>query len=186
MVRLHMRVIAAVVLVSFVCWPIHGYALPEGASPDAGSSVSQPDGVTFNVDQTADRTIINYTGFDIAAGETVNFIQPNSSMIALNRVAEGNPSDIFGTINAGARIFILNPSGILFGAGSQVNAAGLVASTLALSDDDFKDGNNSFYFYRPSMEGPIGGVENRGLIQKELGSGIPGAFVGLLGPQVIN
>ena len=41
-------------------------------------------------------------------------------------------------------MFLINPNGILFGAGSQIDVAGLVASTLQLSNADFLAGRMNF------------------------------------------
>ena len=56
----------------------------------------------------------------------------------LSRVIGGSPSNIFGTLNvSGGKFFLVNTSGIFFAPGSQVNASGLVASTLDIDDQDF-------------------------------------------------
>ena len=51
-----------------------------------------------------------------------------------------DPSAIHGNLSANGTVFLINPHGILFGRGSNVNVGGLVASTLNLSDDDFRAG----------------------------------------------
>ena len=48
-----------------------------------------------------------------------------------------DPSQIFGSLSANGRVFLVNPSGILFGPGAQVSVGALVASTLSITDDDF-------------------------------------------------
>jgi large exoprotein involved in heme utilization and adhesion len=62
----------------------------------------------------------------------------------LNRVVGGDPSSILGTLQSNGRVFLINPNGIMFGAGAQINVAGLVASTLNLSDADFLSGRMNF------------------------------------------
>ncbi|PNB32059.1 filamentous hemagglutinin, partial [Pseudomonas sp. FW305-130] len=57
---------------------------------------------------------------------------------------EPDPSSILGTLNANGQVFLINPNGILFGKGAQVNVGGLVASTLGLSDKDFMAGRYTF------------------------------------------
>jgi hypothetical protein len=91
--------------------------------------------------------------------------------VALNRVVGGNPSAIHGSLSANGKLFLVNPSGILFGAGASVNVGGLVASTLEISDSDFLSGN-----YRFSGSG--GSVVNQG--------NIDAAVVALLGSSVTN
>jgi filamentous hemagglutinin family protein len=65
--------------------------------------------------------------FNIGVNATVNFAQPSASSVALNRVTSGDPSQIMGQLNANGQVYLINPSGILFGAGSSVNVGGLVA-----------------------------------------------------------
>src|SRR5688572_9784260 len=46
-------------------------------------------------------------------------------------------SEILGTLRSNGKVYLLNPSGVVFGEGATVNVAGLVASSLNLSDADF-------------------------------------------------
>ncbi len=62
----------------------------------------------------------------------------------LNRVIGQDPSAILGALQSNGRVFLLNPNGIVFGAGAQINVAGLVASSLNLSDADFLSGRMNF------------------------------------------
>ncbi len=91
-----------------------------------------------------EKTIINYDSFNVEAGSTVNFIQPGSNSRLLNRIDSATPSFIDGTINANGHVYLVNPSGVLFGAGSVVNAAGFVAAAGRISDSDFRRGVDRF------------------------------------------
>ena len=55
-----------------------------------------------------------------------------------------NPSAIIGSLSANGQIFLVNPNGVLFAKGAQVNVGGLVASTLGITDADFMAGNYKF------------------------------------------
>ncbi len=178
---------AILVVFYFVILPGIGYTLPSEEEVVSGSGSATFDrslANTLNINQSTDKVIINYGnlegggGFSIASGETVNFSQPNSASIALNRVISGNPSEIIGALNANGRIFLVNPSGILFGAGSQVDTAGLIASTLNIKNDDFLAGN--YKFYNSVGEGAPGTLVNSGILSA------PGGFVALLGVNVEN
>jgi len=153
--------------------PQYGFALPQGAQVVAGGADISTAGNTMNVNVSTDKMIANWQSFSIAHPETVNFIQPSSSSVALNRVVGVDPSSIMGALNANGKIFLINPNGILFGAGSSVNTAGLVASTLNISNQDFLAGRYKFY-------GPGGSVVNQGYIST------PGGYVALLGSSVGN
>ena len=88
--------------------------------------------------------IINWQGFSISANEITRFVQQSAASAVLNRVTGGVASSILGSLQSNGRVFLINPSGIMFGAGSSVDVAGLVASTLNLSNADFLAGNMHF------------------------------------------
>ena len=136
----HRLSVALLVLLSVlqVVLPAWLYALPvEGTVVGGGSTITQISPKTLQIQQTADQSIINWRGYSIGVGELVQYIQPSASSISLNRVTGGDPSVILGQLQANGRIFLINPNGILFGAGSVVDVAGLVASTPRISDSDF-------------------------------------------------
>jgi len=152
---------------------------PAYANPTGGTVVSVSAGITANgntttINQTTNKAIINWQSFSIGKGETVNFLQPSASAVALNRVVGSDPSTIYGTLNANGKVFLINPNGILFAPGAQVSAGGLVASTLNLSDNDFLNGNYAF-----EKNGSAGAVVNQGNITAA-------DHVALLGPEVKN
>lgn len=111
--------------------------------------------------------ILNWNSFSIGAGESVRFVQKNVSSQVLNRVVGSDPSQILGTLNSNGKVFLINPNGIAFGAGSQVNVAGLVASTLNLSDADFLAGSLRF-----QATPGAGKLSNQGTIQAANGGQI--------------
>ncbi len=59
--------------------------------------------------------VANWNSFDIGKGNTVQFDQPSSSAVALNRVVGGGESQIMGNLKANGQVFPLNPNGVLFG-----------------------------------------------------------------------
>src|SRR5690606_3013348 len=106
--------------------------LPTGHTVIAGATVDQLAEV-MQITQTEDRALIQWETFDIGAEALVEFIQ-GADQIALNRILDANPSQIMGDLTAGGTIFLINPNGIVFGAGSTVSVGSLVASTLAPDD----------------------------------------------------
>lgn len=165
---------AGICLLSLGC-PIVVLAAPSGGVVTAGSASISSSGVTTTINQASNKAAINWQSFGIASGETVRFVQPSASSIALNRVIGSDASAIYGTLSANGQVFLINPNGILFAPGAQVNVAGLVASTLNISDSDFLNGN-----YRFSKDGQAGSVVNQGNITANNG------YVAFLGPQVKN
>ncbi|HEY0130827.1 MAG TPA: filamentous hemagglutinin N-terminal domain-containing protein, partial [Allosphingosinicella sp.] len=147
--------------------------VPTGGTVSAGSaSISTgPNNVT--VTQSSQNAAINWQTFSIGQESSVVFVQPNSASVALNRVLGADPSVILGSLTANGKVFLVNPNGILFGKGANVNVGGLVASTLGLADADFMAGRYKF-------SGSGGAVLNQGSITANSG------YVALLGANVGN
>ena len=83
--------------------------------------------------------IINWQDFSIAQNESVRFIQESAVSSVLNRVVSGIPSEILGSLDSNGRVFLINPNGIVIGEGARIDTAGLVASTLNISNEDFSN-----------------------------------------------
>src|SRR4051794_4604100 len=96
------------------------------------------------IDQGSSKAIIDWQQFAIGAGYRVRFNQPNSSSIILNRVVGGDPSTILGSLSANGQVFLVNPFGVYFGAGSAVDVGALLATTMNIRNDDFMSGNLVF------------------------------------------
>ena len=160
-------------LIGALSFPSLVQALPDGAQVVGGAAVINQSADTFTINQSSQQVSINYNNFNIAAGETVNFIQPGTNSIALNQIVGNNASEIFGSLNANGQVFLLNPNGILFAPGSQINVGGLFASTLSISDDDFFNQH-----YKFESTGAAGIVQNYGQLQ--------GGYVALVSPRIEN
>ena len=154
----------------------HGWALPQGGQVAAGAAEIAQKNAEMAIRQQSQNAIINWQSFNIGANERVNIFQPNSQAALLNRVMDGNVTQIMGALQANGRVFIVNPAGILFAPGAQVNVGSLVASTLQISNADFMAGQYAFVSQKDG-----GKVINKGeLIAKNQG------LVALLGQQAEN
>ncbi|MHC4154848.1 MAG: two-partner secretion domain-containing protein, partial [Planctomycetota bacterium] len=143
---------------------------PEGAQVVNGQVSIQQSG-NNTVITASDKSIVNYSSFDIAQPEVVRFIQPGSDASVLNRILSANPTNIYGTLLANGRVFFVNPAGVYIGSGATINVNQLVASALDISNSDFINGRYDFV-------GGNGSVINSGDISAE--------SVYLIGKQVAN
>lgn len=134
------KVIAAVVASTLASMAA---ANPVGGTVIAGTATMQQVGNILQI-TAADKTIINWQGFSIGKDEVTQFLQPSSSSSVLNRVVGQDPSVILGRLQSNGNVFLINPNGIVFGQGAQVNVGGLVASTLDIKNNDFLAGNYVF------------------------------------------
>ncbi len=149
------------------------------ANPPAGTLpsgvLSVPHGSVGNFDySTAGRldirdvshqTVINWNNFDIGTGATTQFHQLGVNPAVMNRIHDGSPTGIHGSLLGNGRVFIINPAGVIFGPGSTINVNQLVASSLNMTNEDFI---NSTVVVNPlDMKFELlgdGVVENHGVI----------------------
>ncbi len=106
----------------------------------SGAASAAVSGSLMTVTQTTDTAILNWQSFNISSDGQVQFIQPDSSSLALNRIYQNSPAQIFGALNANGRVYLLNQNGIVFGAGATINVAGLVASSLDITPSALDEG----------------------------------------------
>ncbi|HIB1684314.1 TPA: filamentous hemagglutinin N-terminal domain-containing protein, partial [Salmonella enterica subsp. enterica serovar Muenchen] len=118
--------------------------LPVGGQVVAGQGSISTSGNQMTIHQGTHGLVTNWHSFDIGQNHTVQFVQPDSSAVALNRVTGGHESQILGTLTANGQVMLVNPAGVMFGKGARVNTAGLLASTKNISTEDFMAGRYTF------------------------------------------
>ena len=174
-------IVGAITLAAFLSLSGTVFALDRGALP-TGGKITAGIGSIFSVgrqmtvNQSTEKMIATWETFNIGSKASVTFKQPDEDSVALNRIYDQNPSQILGTLSANGKIYLINPSGIVFGEGSQVNVGGLVASSLNMADSDFLAGHYTFL-----NDGKAGSIINKGNI-----NAANGGVVALLAPKVTN
>jgi filamentous hemagglutinin family protein len=154
-----------------------GPPLPTGGTVVSGRVTTTKSGNTLTLDQTSQTAILNWQTFSIGSGHTVKVIQPTSSSALLDRVSGNTPSVIAGDLDANGQVFLINPNGIAITPSGVIDVGGgFVASSLGISDQDFKTGKLSF-----SGNGASAGVSNQGVITVGRGG-----YAALLGGTVNN
>lgn len=120
----------------------------------------------------------SFSTFNLAAGESATFSGPASVNNILARVTGGSQSSIRGTLNSdiqGANLFLINPAGIIFGQGAQVNVSGAFRATTAdyieLADgrrfNVSLDGNVALLSAAPEAFGFLSGSAHKGEIKMD-------------------
>ncbi|MCC7006218.1 MAG: filamentous hemagglutinin N-terminal domain-containing protein, partial [Ottowia sp.] len=141
--------------------PPAAHTLPSGGVVSVGAGTISTSGSLMNINQSSPKLLINWNSFDIGSNAAVIFAQPNAQSVALNRINSMSPSQIYGKLSANGQLFFINPNGVVFGPGSQVNAAALVVSTHNISDANFLSGN---YLFNPATTSSAA-IFNQGNIQ---------------------
>jgi filamentous hemagglutinin family protein len=167
---------------------VPGWALaaPQGGQVVVGSASIAQQGTKTTITQSTAKGAINWQSFSIGAKEYVQFVQPGTTSVTLNRVVGNNPSQLLGQMSANGQVFLVNPNGIYFGPNAVIDVAGLLATTFDISNEDFMAGR--YEFARMEGRDPASvvndgtitteggyvilagdGVENHGLIEARLG-----------------
>jgi filamentous hemagglutinin family protein len=152
-------------------------ALPDGGVVRAGAAQISTSGAVTRIDQASDRAIIDWRTFAIGAGGQVVFVQPSAQSATLNRVTGDQVSIILGRLDANGQVFLVNPNGIVFGGGAQINVGSLIASTSNLSNTNFMAGK--LVFDQPGRPGA--GILNAGAM-----TAAEGGLVALVASHVRN
>ena len=126
-----------------------GHAMPQatGANADnnkAAAAITTANN-TMDIAGNKESNVLKWDSFSVAGNETVQFDKGAQTKNYLNIVNGTNMSEIYGRINGGRNVYLINPNGILFGAGAQVNVGNLAASTRSLTgvNTDSFDGTNA-------------------------------------------
>ena len=130
---------------------------------------------TTTIKQSTPQVSINWQSFNVGEKERVNFVQPDASSLAINRILGSQGSSIQGNINANGQVWLINPNGIVFGKNAQVNVGGLVATTLDKANPGSLTGTQRF------SGNSTAAVTNSGLLNAS-----EGGYVALLGHRVSN
>ena len=152
-------------------------ALPDGGVVRAGAAQISTSGAVTRIDQASDRAIIDWRTFAIGAGGQVVFVQPSAQSATLNRVTGDQVSIILGRLDANGQVFLVNPNGIVFGGGAQINVGSLITSTSNLSNTNFMAGK--LVFDQPGRPGA--GILNAGAM-----TAAEGGLVALVASHVRN
>ena len=151
----HKKLASALILLSFLSYmPLSStmvFALDAGAMPDLNNKLNGSvtvDGNRMDVTVQGGAGAVgqfDWNSFNVGSNGHVNFGFTNNSQTSLNRVlASGGLSQIYGKLTnscAGAdcssymgtgKVILINPNGIMFGAGSTVDLNSFTATTFDL------------------------------------------------------
>ena len=136
------------------------HALPQNGQLNGGSAT---------IVQTNQNASLNWKTYQVRWTERVTLQQPDNSAIAYNRIADTSASQILSSVSANGQMSLINPNGIVLGAGAQVSVdalvPGLSGSALAQASKTFSSAGTGY-------------VTNLGTLQAA-----PGSFVALIANQ---
>ena len=148
------RAVACALFAGIVAAPFAAqtaYALPiEGANAatNAGEADISTSGTVMDIVGKTEHNVLRWEDFSIEQNEKVRFDGGAKTKDYLNLVTGEGVSNIYGTIEGGRNVYLVNPHGILFAAGSEVNTGALYLSTanpadIATATETFKANGTS-------------------------------------------
>jgi filamentous hemagglutinin family protein len=108
--------------------PYPAPANPTGGTVSQGKASFNTSGSQLTINTSAN-TFINWSSFNIGAGETTTFVQPSASSVVWNQINGGSPSQILGNLNANGYVILQNQSGFYVGGSAAINTHGLIMTT---------------------------------------------------------
>jgi filamentous hemagglutinin family protein len=168
------RLLLGTAAIALIVSPV-AHANPKDGSVTTGSAAISASSSKTTVDQKSEGVVIDWSSFNIGAGQTTQFVQPNSSALAVNRIGGASASQILGTLDANGRVVLINGNGVLFGKNSQVNVGSLIATTTDGSDSDVLAGKFT-----------KAGNQNASVVNNGAITAAGGGVVALVAPNVTN
>lgn len=96
------------------------------------------------VDQRTNFAIIEWQSFNLAQNERVDFVQPASTSVMLNRILGPGASMIDGVIDANGIIVLSNADGVMIGPNATIDVHGLLATSMDIDNAAFMAADYNF------------------------------------------
>lgn len=129
----------------------------QSISPDGSTSTNvTPNGNILNINggnlsQDTNNLFHSFSQFDLKSNQTANFLTSPSIQNIFSRVTSGNPSVINGLIQVtggNSNLFLINPSGIIFGTNARLNVpasfTATTANSVGIGNSWFNVDNNNY------------------------------------------
>jgi filamentous hemagglutinin family protein len=173
--------------------PITPPGLPvQTGTPQVNAGGTLPDIVIPNSNELdvtlhAPRTVIDWSAYDLFAGNTVKYAFDARNWIVLNRIQSPTTPVIAGAIEGrvgadfGGNIWFASSNGLIFGNGARVDAGGLLISTASPDLAGFLDPTNLTFNFSGEE------VDPAAAINLQAGSSVNGhgGLVALISPAII-
>ena len=111
-----------------------GHALPAMPVTEQGSASVNISGNRMDITQHSDLLISRHSQYDVGAAESVVYLQPSSSALAIAKI-DGGMSQILGHISANGRLWLVNSNGFFVGQNASIDTAGLMLASHSLQQD---------------------------------------------------
>ena len=114
-------------LIPLATLPEAALALPHGGVVSKGSATLGYSTGKLGIKQTTSSATFDWGSYNVKAGQSVVYSVPGSTSVSMNYIGGTTPSSIDGTVTSNGILEFMNPNGLIFGSGSVVSAAGVMA-----------------------------------------------------------
>nr|WP_011264502.1 filamentous hemagglutinin N-terminal domain-containing protein [Leptospirillum ferrooxidans]AAX36045.1 ORF175 [Leptospirillum ferrooxidans] len=123
------KIVATALTVLIPIGPLSGvaFALPHGGVVSKGSATLGYSTGRLAIRQSTSSATFNWGSYNVKAGQSVVYSVPGSKSVSLNYIGGTTPSSINGSVTSNGILEFMNPNGLIFGSGSVVSAAGVMA-----------------------------------------------------------
>lgn len=145
--NIHAKTISGILLSGISCSNAIAEVVLDGSTGSSGdvNAINQRYEITSDLGrQEGGNLYHSFQNFNVETDHTANFSGPASVNNIISRVTGGEASHIDGTISSsitGANLYLLNPSGLLFGANASIDVSGAfhvsTADYLRMGEDDY-------------------------------------------------
>ena len=113
--------------IPLVTMPDLALALPHGGVVSKGQATLGYATGRLLVTQSTSSATFNWSSFTVKSGQSVVYRTPGAASVSLNYIGGTTPSSINGSVTSNGILEFMNPNGLIFGSGSVVSAAGVMA-----------------------------------------------------------
>jgi filamentous hemagglutinin family protein len=97
---------------------------PLGGQVVSGKGRISQAGDTTTIQQESQNLFLDWLSFNVGSDETVNFVQPSASAIAVNEIFSTNGSQILGHLNANGEVWLITRTASCLGKVPRSTSAG--------------------------------------------------------------
>ncbi|MHB8370941.1 MAG: two-partner secretion domain-containing protein, partial [Leptospirales bacterium] len=117
----------SVAVVFSTAFPEAALALPRGGVVAKGSASLTYSTNALRIGQSTSSASFNWTSYNVKSGQSVVYSVPTTQSVSLNFIGGTTPSTISGSVKSNGILEFMNANGLIFGSGSTVSAAGVMA-----------------------------------------------------------
>jgi len=114
-------------LIPITTLPGAALALPHGGVVSKGAATLGYATGRLAIRQSTNSATFDWGSYNVKAGQSVVYSVPGSKSVSLNYIGGSTPSSIDGSVTSNGILEFMNPNGLIFGSGSVVSAAGVMA-----------------------------------------------------------